>query len=163
MQKPGTTGLIPRKKLFGNPTRAQAKISPDGRWLAFTSNVTGITEVFVRAFPGPGGPWQISSGGGSFPIWSRARQELFYSTVNQQIFVAPYRVDGDAFIKDPPRLWSETRFLIRARRRSYDLHPDGNRMVAAVAVERADAVKRDELVFVFNFFDELRRLVPGKN
>ena len=167
MEGDEASGWKPGKPTVLINTEAQEndpQFSPDGRWLAFTSNVTGVTEVFVRPFPGSGGPWQISSGGGAFPVWSRARQELFYSTaLNQQIMVASYRVDGDSFVRDPPRLWSETRFLIRARRRSYDLHPDGNRMVAAVATEPTDAVKRDELVFVFNFFDELRRLVPVTN
>ena len=74
--------------------------------------------------------------------------------------VASYRVNGGAFERDPPRLWSKSRFLVRGGRRSYDLHPDGNRFVMAVAPEDRESAKRDELVFVFNFFDELRRLVP---
>jgi hypothetical protein len=52
---------------------------------------------------------------------------------------------------------------VRGGRRSFDLHPDGSRFVLAVAPEVNESVKRDELVFVFNFFDELRRLVPVKN
>ena len=45
--------------------------SPDGRFLAYASNESGIEEVFVRAFPGPGGKWKISTAGGKFPVWSR--------------------------------------------------------------------------------------------
>lgn len=122
--------------------------------------MTGTSEVYVRTFPGDGGPWQISSGGGGNGVWSQARQEIFYSTPNQQIMVASYRVNGGAFQRDPPRLWSKSRFLVRGGRRSYDLHPDGNRFALAVSPELSESVKRDELVFVFNFFDELRRLVP---
>ena len=47
MQKAGATGLIPRKKLFGNPTRAQAKISPDGRWLSWLAPNNGVLNIFV--------------------------------------------------------------------------------------------------------------------
>ena len=47
-----------------------AMFSPDGRWIAYASNDTGAFDVHVRPFPGPGGPWRISTGGGSFPRWS---------------------------------------------------------------------------------------------
>jgi hypothetical protein len=96
------------------------------------------------------------------PLWSKTKQELFYA-LGQQIMVADYRVVGDAFQRDTPRSWSRPRFLLRGARTSYDLHPDGNRFALAVAPEVSESAKRDELVFVFNFFDELRRLVPVKN
>jgi hypothetical protein len=54
--------------------------SPDGRWLAYASNESGNTEVYVRSFPSPGGKWQVSTGGGGFPKWSRSSKELFYRT-----------------------------------------------------------------------------------
>jgi len=158
--KPGTpTALIDTEATENNP-----QFSPDGKWLAYVSNATGPFEVWVRPFPGPGGPWQISSGGGLGPVWSKAKQELLYSTLNQGIMVASYRVEGGAFQRDPPRPWSKTRFLLRGPNRSFDLHPDGNRIVLAAAPEAQESVKHDELIFVFNFFDELRRLapVPGK-
>ena len=71
--------------------------SPDGRWLAYFSNESGPYEVYVRPFPGPGGKWQISTGGGVYPTWSRARSELFFFTLDQQIMVASYKVDGQSF------------------------------------------------------------------
>ena len=64
--------------------------SPDGRWLAYVSNESGRDEVYVRPFPGPGGTWQISTGGGSDPTWSRARHELFYGTPDHRVMVASY-------------------------------------------------------------------------
>jgi serine/threonine protein kinase len=140
-----------------------AQFSPDGDFLAYNSNQTGIYEVWVRPFSGAGGPWQISSGGGIVPVWSQARQELFYSSLNGQIMVASYRIESGAFQRDPPRLWSNTRYLLRGAQRSFDLHPDGNRFALAVAPETSESVKRDQVVFVFNLFDELRRLVPVKN
>jgi serine/threonine-protein kinase len=158
--KPGApTPLINTEANENNP-----QFSPDGKWLAYVSNVTGPLEVWVRPYPGPGGPWQISSGGGLAPIWSKAKPELFYGTLNQQIMVASYRINGGAFQHDPPRLWSKTRYLLRGPQRSFDLHPDGNRMALAVAPDVQESVKRDKLILVFNFFDELRRLapVPGK-
>ena len=52
--------------------------SPDGRWLAYRSNESGTFEVYVRPFPGPGGRWQVSTGGGGFPLWSRDGRELLF-------------------------------------------------------------------------------------
>jgi len=159
--KPGTpTPLIDTEVTENNP-----QFSPDGKWLAYVSNATGSFEVWVRPFPGPGGPWQVSSGGGGAPVWSKTKQELFFTTLTeQQIMVASYRIEGGAFQRDPPRQWSKARYLLRGPQRSFDLHPDGNRVIMAVAPDAQDSGKRDKLILVFNFFDELRRLapVPGK-
>src|SRR5262249_48758082 len=54
--------------------------SPDGRWIAYYSDESGNYEVYVRPFPGPGGKWQISTTGGTYPVWSRTRHELLYRT-----------------------------------------------------------------------------------
>ena len=91
--------------------------SPDGRWLAYVSNESGRDEVYVRPFPGPGGKWLISTGGGSIPTWSRTKRELFYG-LNGQIMVAPFAVEGDSFRAEKPRLWSDGRY------RDARAHPD---------------------------------------
>ena len=79
--------------------------SPDGRWLAYVSNETGRSEVYVRPFPGPGGKWQISTGGtGPNITWSRTPHELFYGTPDQHIMVASYTVEGESFRAEKPRL-----------------------------------------------------------
>jgi serine/threonine-protein kinase len=135
--------------------------SPDGRWLAYQSNESGRPEVYVRPFPGPGGKWQISTqSGGAYPIWSQTRPELFYQDSANQIMVAPYKADGDSFRADQPRLWTEARFVARPRYRSFDIHPDGNRVAVAVP-QTQETLKQDRVVFVFNFFDELRRIAPA--
>jgi hypothetical protein len=54
------------------------KLAPGGRWLAYASDEAGRDEICVRPFPGPGGKFQISTGGGSEPCWSRDGRELFY-------------------------------------------------------------------------------------
>ncbi len=140
--------------------------SPDGRWLAYSSAENGRNEVFVRPFPGPGGKWQISADGGIHPTWSRTRKELFYLSPDQHIVVVSYAVNGDSFGADRPRNWAEARLAVRPRGtaavngRSFDLSPDGERFAVALAPQIADT-KRDKVVFVFNFFDELRRIAPG--
>ena len=134
--------------------------SPDGRWIAYQSNESGRFEVYVRPFPGPGGKWQISTDGGLNAIWSRTRHELLYAGLDNRLMVASYTVEGDSFRSEKPRVWSERRFMPRPRLRSFDLHTDGERVVLAAAPENAGVVKQDKVVFVFNFFDELRRLAP---
>ena len=134
--------------------------SPDGRWIAYLSNESGLREVYVRPFPGPGGKSQISTGGGENPTWSRARQELFYGTADRRIMVVPYTVDGDAFRAEKPQPWSDGRYGQRPRQRSFDLHPDGNRFVVGPDTEAT--AKQDHVTFIFNFFDELKRLAQTK-
>src|SRR5439155_10499712 len=82
--------------------QADAEFSPDGRWVAYLSNEVGTLQVFVRPFPGPGGKWQISSGGGSMPAWSRS--ELFYVDATGRIMAVPYTTKGDAFVAGPRRV-----------------------------------------------------------
>src|SRR5439155_24574460 len=67
--------------------------SPDGRWLAYQSNESGTAEVYVRPFPGPGGRWQISKGGGLYPLWSRDGRELLFQTLDQRVMAAGYSVN----------------------------------------------------------------------
>jgi hypothetical protein len=138
--------------------------SPDGRWLAYMSAESGRFEVYVRPFPGPGGKWQVSTAGGQYPTWSRTRRELFYESPDNRIMVAGYTVTGDSFQVAKPGVWSETPFAPRPRGgRSLGLHPDGTRFALAAVPDAQRMVKQDKIVFIFNFFDELRRLAPAAN
>jgi len=90
--KPGE----PKPFLNGPFNEYDPAFSPDGRWLAYSSNESGNPEVYVRPFPGPGGKWQISVGGGLFPKWSRNGRELFYRTIDSKIMMAAYTTTGDS-------------------------------------------------------------------
>ena len=113
----------------------------------------------MRPFPGPGGKWQISTAGGFEVAWSRTRRELLYRGLDNRIMVASYTVEGDSFKADKPRLWSEQAILSRPRGPVFDLHPDGERVAVAVPSSQAEE-KLDKVTFIFNFFDELRRIAP---
>jgi Tol biopolymer transport system component len=147
----------------GTPTRLLSKIaqrpgamfSPDGRWLAYASNESGRSEVYVRAFPGPGTIWQVSTSGGWVPTWSPRRNELFFLSTDSHVMVVSYTVEGTTFRASSPQRWSEQPITERPGPRPYDLHPDGDRFVVSGDVATQQNV--DKVVLVFNFFDELRR------
>jgi Tol biopolymer transport system component len=138
--------------------------SPDGRWLAYTSDESRNYEVYVRPFPGPGGKWQISTGGGDHPKWSRNGKELLYCAGDNRIMVANYATSGDSFHAEKPQLWSPGQFNCSGFAVDFDLHPDGKRLAVLKAGGAGEVPKVDKVSFIFNFFDELRRKVPsGKN
>ena len=62
-----------------------ARFSPDGRWVAYSSETGGIREVFVSPFPGPAGRIQVSTGGGGLPVWSRDGRTLYYPQANRML------------------------------------------------------------------------------
>ncbi len=132
-------------------------LSPDGRWLAYQSNESGQEEIYVRPFPGPGGPWQISSGGGTIPIWSENGKELFYKSPAQQIMAVTYSAEGESFRASQQRLWSEGRIASRPFTRDYDLHPDGDRFAVLTRAQNQAEEKRDKVVLIQNFFELLRQ------
>jgi Tol biopolymer transport system component len=66
----------------------RGRISPDGRWVAYQTNEAGRAEIFVQAFPGPGGKWQISTAGGTEPQWGPGGKELFYLSQNKMMRVS---------------------------------------------------------------------------
>jgi Tol biopolymer transport system component len=63
-------------------------LSPDGRWLAYSSDESGTYQIYVRAFPDKGGKWQISNAGGRNPMWPRTGHELFFETLDNHIMAA---------------------------------------------------------------------------
>jgi serine/threonine-protein kinase len=155
--KPGPPTVF----LSGPFEEQQPRFSPDGRWLAYQSNESGIFEIYVRPFPGPGGKFPISTGGATNAVWSRARQELLYRAPDGRIMVVPYTAAGDAFQAEKPRVWSETPVQLRPRTgASFDLHPDGERV--AMAPGTAATAGPTHVTLIFNVFEELKRLVPTK-
>jgi Tol biopolymer transport system component/tRNA A-37 threonylcarbamoyl transferase component Bud32 len=161
--KPGKPELFLRTPF----NELEPAFSPDGRWIAYTSSESGSNEVYVRPFPGGAlsgsGKWQISNGGGRYPIWSRDGRELFYETLDNRIMAATYTAKGDSFAPDKPRLWSSTQImdLFSTGIWNLDLSPDGKRFVV---IPRPDATREQKgsvhVTVLLNFFDELRRRVP---
>jgi serine/threonine-protein kinase len=135
--------------------------SPDGRFLAYASNESGVGEdVFVRPFPGPGGKWKV--GTGKFPAWSPATHELFFSGTDDRIMAVSYTEQGGSFSTGPPRLWSPTKTRRIGVQQSFDVSPDGKHVAMFPSAEIDGGGGNLHATFLLNFFDEVRRRVPSK-
>ena len=154
MDGDGVRGWSPGKPVvfLNTPaTESYAMFSPDGRWIAYTLSEPGKTgEVYVRPFPGHGGPWRISTQSGVQPEWSPSGHELLYlePTTNTIKYVS-YTVAGDSFRANTPQVWQPTAFRRFGRGRSFGLHPDGKR-VALIGAQGAGV--GGTVTLVFNFF-----------
>jgi hypothetical protein len=94
-------------------------------------------------------------------MWSRSGRELFFESLDNRIMVAGYTVQGNSFMPDKPRLWSEKTLVNTVNaRKNVDLAPDGKRVVAMMPPEGGET--QHHIVFLENFFDELRRRAPVK-
>jgi serine/threonine-protein kinase len=139
--------------------------SPDGKWLAYRS-VESTPEIYVRPFPVPSSgdstKIQISSGGGSHPVWSPNSHEIFYQK-GDQIMAVSYREQGGLFLPERPRVWVQR---LGGTNLSWALAPDGKRLMVVASpspITQTSTPTRaadHTIVFVENFLDELRRRVP---
>jgi hypothetical protein len=135
-------------------------ISPDGRWLAYLSNESGRDEIYVRAFPGPSGKWQISTDGGANPVWARSGKELFYQNGDKMMVVD---IAGDAALRaGTPRMLFQGKYetVGGGRGRNYDVSPDGQRFIMIKAGSSNE--RSPQMIAVMNWFTELRQRVPVK-
>ena len=71
------------------------QFSPDGRWVAYQSNESKPVQIYIRPFPGPGGPWQVTTAGGSQPRWRPDGKELFYVGLDGRLMAVPIAVGAD--------------------------------------------------------------------
>jgi serine/threonine protein kinase/Tol biopolymer transport system component len=134
--------------------------SPDGRWLAFTSDESKREEVYVRPYPGPGMKVQVSGEGGDSPLWARNGRQLFYRH-QAQVWVVDVRTDGGFSVNKPRLLFEKAGYGIGDPIRSYDLTLDSRRFLM-VKDEQRPASPATEMVLVQNWFDALKRLAPGE-
>jgi hypothetical protein len=97
-----------------------------------------------------------------YPLFSRNGTQLFFEALDNRIMVSAYRVKGDSFMAARPRVWSEQRLAGRSSVRNFDLAPDGKHIAALMPADAADVQSaRNHVMFLENFFDELRRKLPA--
>ena len=119
----------------------RGRFSPDGKWVAYQSNESGRVEIYVQAFPGPGGKWLVSTSGGHSPRWARSGSELYYISDDGTLMTAPIRTKADVFAAGPPTPLFQTRLEFRGRGScgycmpNYDVAADGRFLMTVVAEE----------------------------
>ena len=144
----------------------QAAFSPNGRWIAYASDESGQWEVYVRPYPPAPGEWRISSDGGRQPEWAADGHELFYRT-DSGIMVVAVEPDAEVFNPRPAEeLFTGTFqgegvgvFVDGEPYSEYDVAADGQRFVMFPRSED-DQAGNEHITLVFNWVEELKRLVP---
>ena len=133
-----------------------AAISPDGRWIAYSSDETGQVEVHVRPFPAvDSGHWQVSTSGGFQPVWSPHERELIYRG-SGGLIVAPFETEPTFASGTPEFLLDTGGYTNRRSPRFYDVSPDGQRFL----LTRGDTSTPAQIVVIQDWFEELTARVP---
>jgi Tol biopolymer transport system component len=137
---------------------AAPRFSPDGRWLAYNSDESGRYEVYVQPYPGPGGKWQISTEGGTEPVWNPNGRELFYRSGDKMMVVDIATQPG--FAAGRPRKLFEGRYgdTPIPGTNQYDVSADGQRFLMTKEIEQSSSAT--QINVVLNWFEELKQKVP---
>jgi Tol biopolymer transport system component/tRNA A-37 threonylcarbamoyl transferase component Bud32 len=137
-------------------------VSPDGRWLAYTSNETGQREVYVRPFPDvSAGKFQVSTAGGTAPRWSHRGDELFYRTLGDDFMAAQVRTTPTFTLLGQRRLFSAVGYTPGVEHATFEVSPDDRRfLMLRVGSTSGAKDETPQVVMVLNFFAELERVLP---
>jgi serine/threonine protein kinase/Tol biopolymer transport system component len=131
----------------------QGHFSPDGHWVAFTSDESGKTEVYVQSFPAAGGKVQISTGGGAQPVWRRDGRELFYIDPDRKLMSVEVKA-GATFEVGVSKPLFDTRVESYTNDNRYAVSPDGQRFLMNVPVE---AQTSTPITVVLNWTADLKK------
>jgi serine/threonine-protein kinase len=139
-------------------------ISPAGRWLAYEANDSGRFEIYVRPVPEVNsGRWQVSTTGGTRPIWARSGQELVYvSPTGALMGVGVAR--GPSWVATTPTVVVKEGYFTNLNwwGRSYDISPDGQRFLMIKEGGIDGTAAPASIIVVQHWVEELKRLVPTK-
>jgi serine/threonine-protein kinase len=148
----------PKPFLNGRANEMSPAFSPAGNWVAYQSDETGRFEIYLRRFPGGGQMRQVSTGGGSDPVWNQNGKELFYRN-GDTIMAVAVETEGDLILRRPTTLFE--RHYRRTFFSTFAVTPDGRRFI-----DLDDSVAEPaptHLVLVQNFGEELKHLAPARN
>ena len=123
------TGKAPGVRLPGTAAQQGGRFSPDGRFLAYSSNETGAAEVYVQTWPPGGGKWQISNGGGFLPRWRSDGRELYYRDAAFEFFAVPVTLEPRFAAGIPQRLFKRRLQGAGPGSSTWTVTPDGQRFL----------------------------------
>ena len=120
-----------RPFLDSRANEVQGQFSPDGKWIAYTSNESGSHEVYVRRYPERDAKWRVSTGGGAQPHWRGDGAELFYLAPDGALMAADVKRNGVALETSKPQMLFNTgiRGMFVDRRNHYVVTQDGQRFL----------------------------------
>lgn len=144
------------------------KFSPDGRWIVYCSQESGQAEIYAQSWPGPGQKIQLSSEGGTDPVWRRDGREIFYRNA-EKMMVVPVELSAGFRPGKPQLLWtadymhglSSSCGFKGATTTSYDVSPDGQRLL--MIRDNDSKMFATKIVVVLNWAEELKRVVAAAN
>jgi len=141
--------LVTTAAAEGNPA-----LSPDGRWLAYSSDESGTMEVYVRPFPEVASArWQVSTTGGTQPVWANSGRELFYRNGRNELVAAEVRAGPGFSVGEQRALFSVAPYASPGFFQSYGVSPDGRRFLM---VSEGASSQENELILTENWFQELK-------
>jgi eukaryotic-like serine/threonine-protein kinase len=141
-----------------------AVISPNGQWLAYESSESGANEIYVRPWPNVDrGRWQVSTNGGTRPLWSRGGAELFYLGFPRGSVMRVAVIPGTTWKPSSPVTLFDQGYYTSANApgRTYDITPDGRRFLMIKFANRPDDAQSSPIVVVEHWAEEVKRLVAG--
>lgn len=148
-------------KLIEGPFRERnPTVSRDGKWIAYQSDESGVTEIYVRPFPEVGkGKWQVSGQGGTRPLWARNGKELVYLAAEQSLMSVSFTSTTGAFTPATPQKLTTIPQQVGGAGRAFDLSADDKRFIT---MKSDGNDERAEIRVVLNWFDELKKKAPVK-
>ena len=143
----------------------QPEISPDGRWITYTSNESEREEVYVRPFPEVNkGKWQVSTSGGNSPLWSPDMRELFYLSEDNVAMAVSVETKPTLRFGTPKMLFKNTNLSFNVFTGTpWDIHPDGKRFLMMKLPDTSpssEEAPKPKIIIVTNWFEELKERVP---
>jgi serine/threonine-protein kinase len=151
-----TGDTTPVRLVASAATEFFPSLSPDGRWLAYSSNESGSPEIYVRPFPETGtARWQVSTTGGGQPLWSRTGRELFYISGKGEMMSAEVRTGATFMVGEQRVLFSTSPYLIGTGIHTYSVSPDDKRFLM---LQEGESIQQSELVLAENW---MQRVLEG--
>ena len=133
------------------------RVSPDRRWIAYSSDEGGRFDVYVTSFPKPGVPVQVSESGGVEPLWSSSSETLYYRTGNQLIAAKLRTANGFTVESRSIALTGDYELDLRSSHQNYDVSPDGKSFLMLKVVNRGLPP-----IVAYNWEREFRAIVAAR-